>query len=115
MTHQRPADEIAFARERADLARARFTRRLSALRDRTSPARLMVDAGDKIAGQVTAVKASTRRAIWKRPLLSAAIATAVLGYFFRKPLVRLSNSVAALGRNARDWHRRQQETDRNDT
>ena len=114
MARQDVSAEARIARERADLARARFKRRLGAMRERVSPARLKGDAGDAFLGKLNGAKAAARRAFWRRPVVSGSLLAGTAALVLWKPLSRLAHRAAEAGHYVQHWIERQREAGRND-
>lgn len=114
MTRHVNGQDVRIARERADLARERFNRRLRAMKDRVSPARLKGDAGEAFLDRVNGAKAAARQAVWRRPVLTGSIVLGTATVLFWKPLKRLAYKTIDISREVRDWHQRQQEAAKND-
>lgn len=114
MGRKHSRQEMALARERAELARGRFRQRLHAMGERIRPARLKHEAGAALLGKVTGAKAAARRACWRRPMLGGSLALGMVTFLFWKPIRRLAGKLVAIGRDIRDRNQRHQETTGND-
>jgi hypothetical protein len=78
--------DVAAARARAELARARLTQDMALLKERASPATLMADAKEQAVSTVTG-----------KPAVTAGIAAALLAFAAIPPVRRAGMKLAAFG------------------
>jgi hypothetical protein len=101
--------EVARARERADLARMRFSNAVSGVLDRLTPDRLRAEAIEVAADQLQQAKHDLLERFRHWPVAAASIGAAGLAIIFWKPArvaARYGLRIASIAWSTRDLWRR---------
>lgn len=93
-------ERLEQASRRALAHRARLKAGTEAIKARLAPGRLIGDGKLHVAAQAKSVMADGQARVRAHPVVTAAVVTGLLGWVFRKPLLRYAPPVAQRGY---DW------------